>query len=342
MGKNGLQPRPLVSVVTPVYNGERHLAECIESVLSQTYDAWEYLIVDNSCTDGSPRIMQRYAAQDRRIRIRRTERHLPIMANWNYALRQISPESRYVKVVHADDWLFPECLTRMVAVAEENPTVGIVGSYRIDDRRVNCDGLPYPSTVVPGSEVCRATLREQLYVFGSPTTLLIKASAIREHEPFYNENNFHADTESCFKVLARYDFGYVHQVLTYTRRGPEAMTCFARRCNTFLPSSLYLLKTYGPLYLPPEEYEARLEEKLCGYYRFLGKSLLARKGRRFWEYHRKAFADMGCELNTLRLAYYGTVEIADTLFSPRRSAARLIERVQRRAAAAKTVPEARH
>lgn len=334
--------QPPVSVVTPVYNGERHLAECIESVLVQLYDAWEYVLVDNCCTDGSAGIMRRYAAEDSRIRIHRPPRHLPIMENWNYALRQVSAGSRYVKVVHADDWLFPECLSRMVAVAEDNPSVGIVGSYRIDDCRVNCDGLPFPSTVVPGRELCRATLREQLYVFGSPSTLLLRASAVREHEPFYNENNFHADTEACFKVLESSDFGYVHQVLTYTRRGAEAMTCFARRCNTFLPGSLYLLKTYGPRYLPREEYEARLEEKLCGYYRFLGKSLLEGKDRRFWDYHRKAFADMGCGLNTLRLAYYGGIELAGALLNPRKGVARLRARLGRRRDAAAPPAAARH
>ena len=47
--------QPRVSVVTPVYNGERHLAECVESVLGQTFRDWEYVIVDNCSTDADPR-----------------------------------------------------------------------------------------------------------------------------------------------------------------------------------------------------------------------------------------------------------------------------------------------
>ena len=51
---------PLVSVATPVYNGERHLAECIESVLAQTYQNWEYIIVNNCSTDRTREIAESY------------------------------------------------------------------------------------------------------------------------------------------------------------------------------------------------------------------------------------------------------------------------------------------
>ena len=61
--------QPLVSVVTPVYNEEKNLAECIESVLAQTYPNWEYVIVNNCSTDRSLQIAESYAAQDKRIRV---------------------------------------------------------------------------------------------------------------------------------------------------------------------------------------------------------------------------------------------------------------------------------
>ncbi|MFO0752906.1 MAG: glycosyltransferase family 2 protein [Thermodesulfovibrionales bacterium] len=312
--------QPLVSVVTPVYNCEKHLAECIESVLAQTYRNWEYIIVNNCSTDLSPGIMEEYAQRDRRIRIHHNGSFLPIMQNWNHALRQISRGSTYVKVVHADDWLFPECLMKMVQVAEENPSVAIVGAYRIDDTRVNCDGLPYPSTVVPGREICVRTLTEKLYVFGSPTTLLLRSSLIRMRERFYNESNFHADTEVCFEVLEDSDFGYVHQVLSYTRRGSEAMTSLARRLNTYMPGYLYLLKKYGPVYLPAEEFGKRWEAKLNEYYRFLGKSVLSFRERQFWEYHKKALEAMECRLGRGRLAVAVLIEVLDILLNPKSTA----------------------
>src|SRR5919197_1394474 len=143
-----VQIQPLVSVVTPVYNGEKYLAECIESVLVQTYQNWEYIIVNNCSTDRSLEIAQTYAQHDARIRIYNNREFVTVIQNHNIAFRQISPQSFCCKILHADDWLFPECIRLMVKVAKANPSVGIVGSYSLYDVRVECDRLPYPSTVV--------------------------------------------------------------------------------------------------------------------------------------------------------------------------------------------------
>src|SRR5262245_30780381 len=131
---------PLVSVLTPVYNGEKYLAECIESVLAQSYQNWDYVIVNNCSTDRTVEIAQTYARKDPRIRIHQNGRLVSRSENHNIALRQISDESKYCKFVHADDWLFPECLDRMVELAETNPAVGIVGAYGLDGLRVRWDG----------------------------------------------------------------------------------------------------------------------------------------------------------------------------------------------------------
>src|SRR5699024_3837159 len=97
---------PLVSVLTPVYNGADFLRDCIESVLNQDYENWEYVLVNNKSTDGSLQIMEEYAAKDKRIRIHNNEDFLPQMENLNHSFRQISPVSKYCKVLHADDMLF--------------------------------------------------------------------------------------------------------------------------------------------------------------------------------------------------------------------------------------------
>jgi len=296
------QVQPLVSVVTPLYNGEQYLAACIESVLAQTYENWEYVIVNNCSTDRSLEIAQHYAQQDTRIRIHNNDEFLNQMQNWNHALRQISPESKYCKEVHADDWLFPECIARMAEVAEANPSVGIVGAYRLDEDRVNLDGLPYPSTVISGRDICRLYLIDGLFVFGSPTSLLIRSDIIRNREAFYNETIIHADTEVCFDVLQDYDFGFVHQVLTFTRRHNESVTSLTHRFDTRRLASFIIFLRYGPVYLNEEEYEKHLEQVLNEYYRrLLARSVFELKEREFWKYHRNELKRLGFPLSATRL-----------------------------------------
>src|SRR3954469_16946223 len=104
-----MSEQPLVSVVTPFFNTADYLGECIESVLRQTYSRFEYILVDNQSTDGSSEIAARFAKRDPRIRLIRNATFLDQVPNYNGAIRQISPDSKYLKVVLADDLIFPEC-----------------------------------------------------------------------------------------------------------------------------------------------------------------------------------------------------------------------------------------
>ena len=98
---------PLVSVVTPVYNGAEFLADCIESVLRQSYSNWEYIIVNNCSKDGTLEIARAVRAagsahpRARQRDVRRRDRE-PLLA---FSL--MSPAAEYCKVVSADDLMFP-------------------------------------------------------------------------------------------------------------------------------------------------------------------------------------------------------------------------------------------
>jgi glycosyltransferase involved in cell wall biosynthesis len=128
-----VEATPFVSVVTPFYNTRDFLADCIESVLRQTYQNWEYVLVDNCSTDGSSEVAAHYASRfPGKIRLIHTESFLSQVQNYNFALSCISPSSRYCKMVQADDWLFPDCIRSMVEVAEGHPTVGIVAAYELE------------------------------------------------------------------------------------------------------------------------------------------------------------------------------------------------------------------
>jgi glycosyltransferase involved in cell wall biosynthesis len=309
---------PLVSVVTPLYNGAETLRPCIESVLAQTYRNFEHVIVNNRSTDRSLEIAREYAARDHRIRIVDNATFVEAAENHDIAFRAMAPGSAYCKVVHADDWIFPECLARMVEVAEANPSVSVVSAYRLEETDVTLDGLPYPSTVVSGREICRLALLGQVYVFGTPTSLLIRSDVVRGRDPFYDAEEFprHFDTAVCYELLKGRDLGFVHQVLTFTRRGDTARLRVSRRLGSARPEHLAILRKYGGAYLTRQEYERRHREMVRNYYHFLGRCLLQSPGSEFWSYHRQFLRRLGLS-NSLARILGGTLGAAmESLFRP--------------------------
>ena len=294
--------QPLVSVVTPVYNGAEFLAECIESVLAQTYRNWDFTILDNCSTDATAEIAQSYAARDPRIRVIRNQQFLRAIPNHNHALRQISPQSKYCKVVFADDWIFPECIERMVALAEEYPAVGIVGAYGMQGKDVMWTGLSYPSPWLRGRDVCRMLLLEQVYVFGTATSLLFRSDLVRTHDPLFNESNLHGDMEACVQLLKESDFGFVHQILTFKRVRAESLGALTEDINTLVAGHLHNLVAHGRDFLSEEEYAACYRRIVGQYYNFLAVTFLrGRRDKKFWDYHKRKLTDAGVGFSRLRL-----------------------------------------
>ena len=331
------ESQPLVSVLTPVYNGEKHLVECIESVLAQTYHNWEYCIVNNCSTDRTLEIAQSYAERDRRIRVHNNSEFVGCDQNGNIAFRQISPESKYCKVVHADDWLFPECIMRMVELAEAHPTVAIVGSYGLCNERLVWAGLPYPSTVVPGRERCRDFLLGGPYVFGAPTSMLICADEVRKRPTFYNEANLHTDIEACLDILRDRDYGFVHQVLTFTREHAEAeSTSFHKRFGTQYLGWLEHLTEYGRTYLSDQEYEGRIRRCWKGYYAFLGSMVFNNRPKGFWDFHRNALDKLGYSLSVAKIVKAALVKLLSLALNPLDTSRRIARRMRRHIAPTNT------
>jgi len=291
-----MKAEPLVSVVTPFHNTREFLAECIESVLRQTYKNWEYVLVDNCSTDGSSEIASQYACRfPDNIRLICTESLLPQVQNYNLALTCIAPESKYCKMVQADDWLFSECLGQMVEVAETHPSVGIVAAYRIEGKEVSLGGLPYPSPKVPGRSACRLYLLERTYLFGSPTSSLIRSEIVRSRNPFYDERYApFEDGHVCFELLKTWDFGFVHQVLTYSRWDNSGI--MSRVSNFGLGPFLNLtfLVAHGKYFLSAGEYRSLLKEFERTYFLYLTKCACALRpqSREFWEFHRRGLASV--------------------------------------------------
>lgn len=324
-----VESQPLVTVLTPVYNGVEFLQECIESVLGQSYHNWEYCIVNNCSTDRTLEVAQAYATKDKRIRICNNSEFVSSGRNGNIAFRQVSPNSKYCKVVHADDWLFPECLMKMVELAEVHPTVAIVGAYGLVGDFVSWDGLPYTKSVMSGRDISRWILLGKPYVFGNPTSLLLRADVVRASGQFYNESNNHRDSEACLRILRNWDFGFVHQVLTYNRLREGSERSFSKRYNTYLPNYVDRLLQFGPDVLSQDELQARLKHHLDVYYEYLASSLLGLRDKEFWDFHKDKMKQIGHPLSLTRLLAAVCSQVMEYLCNPKRTAEGLMKRSSR-------------
>jgi glycosyltransferase involved in cell wall biosynthesis len=282
-----------VSVVTPFHNTAPYLAQCIESVLAQTCPNFEYILVDNCSTDGSGEIAEKYASRDPRIRLVRRTSLLPQVRNYNRALEEISGTSRYCKIVQADDYIFPNCLQMMVAAFERHESVGLISSYWLKGNEVRGTGFPHATPMLSGREMARLYLRTGLWVFGSPTAVMYRSSLINKGEPFFDESALHEDTEKCLQILKNWDFGFVNQVLSFSRVENDGISSAVR---SFHPNSIdrYItVQRYGSVFLDASEAKAMKRRAKREYYSVLADAKLRRREPAFWEYHTRGLHTLG-------------------------------------------------
>jgi glycosyltransferase involved in cell wall biosynthesis len=328
--------RPLVTVLTPVYNGAAYLAECIASVLRQTYTNFEYIIVNNKSTDGTLEIAQKYASRDRRIRVHDNETFVPVIENHNIAFGLMSPEATYCKVVSGDDLIFPTCVERLVALAEENSSVGLVGCYQLSGSHIRWQGFKYPRAVIRGRDLCREVFlrRDSSFGFGSPTSLLYRADLVRRQREFYPDPSPHSDTSACFMCLENTDFGFVYDVLSYERVHEETQSTASAGLNRYASAYINDLRRYGPWYLTEGELQRRMSEEIADYDRFLAASITRWRDAKFWNYHRDRRQELGCPIRLSTVIGTGLTHVARQLLNPERAFRKIATRLSRRSTAA--------
>jgi glycosyltransferase involved in cell wall biosynthesis len=213
---------PMVALAIPVYNGDKFLRECLESVRLQTYQNWNCVIVDNQSTDGTNAIAHEFAEQDNRFKLVVNNEFVDQTTNWNIAFKESDKDAEYFKMICADDWIFPQYLEKFIAVMESNAGIGICSSYRIDGVRVRCDGLDYyQGSLFNGKQILVKELKGVLDITGSISTVMYRRSLL-EQLPYFPEiflqDTYHIDTILAFDMLYYSDLGFVFDVLSYTRR----------------------------------------------------------------------------------------------------------------------------
>jgi glycosyltransferase involved in cell wall biosynthesis len=319
--------RPLVSVVTPIFNGSKFIAQCITSVQKQTYDNWHYVIVDNCSTDDSYDICTAFARTDPRITVKRNSTFVPAIANHNKAFESISPLSTYCKLVSADDWLFPNCLETLVRLAEDNPSVGIVGSYRMNVHGVPICNLPLDRNVFDGKSICRLFLLGTIDSFWLPTAVLYRSDCVRNSQPFFPGLAPSADLEACLRVLGCTDYGFLHQILSYERIHEESISTEVKRLDSYLLDRIRILQEFGPTYLTSTEYTQQLDHLLSTYFNdVLAAGFVNFRGREFWKTHTIRLQELGYSLVSRRLLSGIIRRLTDLLFNPKQTVEKILRR----------------
>ena len=114
--------QPLVSICLPTYNAGKTVMSTLQSVLNQTYQNLEILVVDNASTDNTMSLLLQ--VNDPRLVIHRNERLIDGHANWSKSIELATGE--YIAVFHADDLYLPDMVEKQVRVLQDNPSVGAV------------------------------------------------------------------------------------------------------------------------------------------------------------------------------------------------------------------------
>lgn len=162
-----MQSPPHVSVVLPVWNGERFLVEAVESVLSQTLGTLELLLVDDGSTDTTPEIANCYARRDQRVQVIRLER-----SGIAHALNAgiAAARGQYVARMDADDIAHPSRLQKQLAHLDANADCVAVGSavYVMDETGGHVGTSNYPEE---HSEIAQTLIDGRSNAMAHPTVM---------------------------------------------------------------------------------------------------------------------------------------------------------------------------
>lgn len=110
----------LVSIVLPVYNGERFLTESIDSIIAQTYQNWELIIIDDCSSDSSPEIAKSYVSKDKRIHYYRNEQNLKLPRSLNRGFSLAKGD--YLTWTSDDNKYLPVAIEKMVNTLKQEKT----------------------------------------------------------------------------------------------------------------------------------------------------------------------------------------------------------------------------
>jgi glycosyltransferase involved in cell wall biosynthesis len=220
-----LNLNPLVSVVVPVFNGERYLRESLDSILRQTYRPMEVLVMDDASTDSTADILASYRD---RVKIHRQPRNRGQFGNVNDGIAMAKGD--FIAVYHSDDIYHPEIVEREAAFLRKHPEAAAVFCLEVfmdadgkDRGRVEIpSGVPC-DTPVTYPVIIDSLLKYKNHILCGPSSM-VRASAYLEAGPYRDEFNIVADLEMWLRIAERHPLGIIGEYLMRYRYGHGNVT----------------------------------------------------------------------------------------------------------------------
>lgn len=207
-------PVPRLTLGLPVYNGDKHLAASVDSLLAQTFTDFELIISDNGSTDGTQALGEQYARIDPRVRYVRHPQNRGAAFNHNFVIEEARGE--FFKWVSDDDLYRPELLQLCVEALDRRPEVVVAHAWTafIDESGHLTNWIDYPLTTdVPSA---RERFRSLLYTQGGDDIYgVIRTAVLRRVAPY---GSFHLPDRTFVAELALHGRFHNHPDFLYLRR----------------------------------------------------------------------------------------------------------------------------
>ena len=200
---------PKISILTTVYNREKYIAACIDSVLASSFQDWELIIVDDMSTDTSVAIAKRYEKKDARVKLYVNEKNLGDYPNRNKAASYA--KGKYLKYLDADDLIYPQGLEIMVHTMEQFPETALGISQKVAE-----DVKPYPFVMKPKETFTREFLMRGVLGLG-PTGTIMRRDVFEKLGGFTG-TRYIGDTEMWHKIAITYPVVKMEDDLIFWRQ----------------------------------------------------------------------------------------------------------------------------